>query len=1075
MDFTGFDARLVDRLRHLLPSAYRLEDEVLSTRHFSSDTLIRRGPFERGFYDQQDCMLSPVTTLLHAIFPERYPELRGNDSEILPDGHPDRENALERFLRKKECEVAAFLKGFESRLSLAATDAETRYVLDEFVRVTHLPPEVAEYFYQRARQEHIAEKHPHFDAHARVEVDRNFCYAWGDDFLIELRRSEAEHRLSRTKTAPSLQLDTMIRDGMLLEAAQEAYRRQEATFERQDTREGFILMENTAVDLSGFEPRDLFTDMYTGISLLSRMSSGTHGYPGFSQMRDELFQKYKLFTRRIFEDLFIFTKYAQMYVYCCHKTNDADALHEIVERCLEVIAASQTQRCAYTEQEGVDTQLLENVFHAWHARKMVEPTPDIDLDNRVAAIGAAVADHIRTQYLPMIRHTEVSSLEYSTAATLALKYAMIISDHELEETILTALAERGRVPPLVRVHIYELLSHYFPDREGTLIREQNSLLEATYAYNRLPKDELRHWQQRLTEKAHTLKSARHLLRRFLNYHEIHQRKAKRALAAGDILTARIQDTFNGEERQYVACAYDALRRFTKRSAQTQRNLIESCTPLIDEDNPGTIALQSQLKEQMIALLRKSRHRQRALDEELFSGCMRTARRLKFHEVLEEGGHYIRALHRPLYPWVRDYWPIDSAHELPETLAAALSEEAQSHLEQRSYGTAYHIYKRLDPRNGTHNFLAAAYTSRISGVTQTDHATRLTFIDSEGKEVVVTIEAEPLRGRAAIDIYRHSLIVEHSHAPVKGKRVIVTKRNGDERISQIEYKVLQQLERSGVPVARPLSCIGDEITVEYAGETLANYAQSDQRDTKQLEELVKRALNLRNTISDHLVWILNDDDKQYLQNRRLTTLQEHFNNGLTLEEIERDFYALRIMRSLGFYDEKFTEAYMKSVGAALQTLPNRYRRWIKDNAAGNIAIQGNVVVSFDFNNIVHDVVALDDSRLVHAYGLNLPHDVEEACCALVQQHIDPEMPERYAHAYSVAGVHRNLLQAGNIIREIMAGKNRSASRNEVIHYVARYNDCATRVQRSPLFCEYAAQFGIAKEIVGEQIRAYSGSG
>jgi len=246
--------------------------------------------------------------------------------------------------------------------------------------------------------------------------------------------------------------------------------------------------------------------------------------------------------------------------------------------------------------------------------------------------------------------------------------------------------------------------------------------------------------------------------------------------------------------------------------------------------------------------------------------------------------------------------------------------------------------------------------------------------------------------------------------------------------------------------KPIAIEGNLITVEYWGRTLLEYALSDERDETRLEAYLRIATTGKVKIGRRLVELLTEDEKRYLAKRRIGKVSAHFDHGISDKDIVRSFHAFRVMRALNFYDERFIETYSRTMGIYLQELPHIPNMWLKDNFAGNIVVNDGRVASIDFNNVYIGIPQLDDSMLFHSYGLSLSDRAEEmhVARAIKTLGLEGRAEMVYRVGFMFASMHRNILQAGNIIKEIGEGKTGPESVIEAEHYWRMYKQFANRV-------------------------------
>ena len=200
------------------------------------------------------------------------------------------------------------------------------------------------------------------------------------------------------------------------------------------------------------------------------------------------------------------------------------------------------------------------------------------------------------------------------------------------------------------------------------------------------------------------------------------------------------------------------------------------------------------------------------------------------------------------------------------------------------------------------------------------------------------------------------------------------------------------------------------------------------------------------------------------------MSSQFQDSFSTAEIAAERYTFRALAALG-YDEQFRRAYHETVEKVLHGFPSEYQQWLKDSFAGNFALDGTQVVSFDFNNLTFDVAMLDESLLLHSFGLRL--DKAEEARLRKYAHSLGTYPSfnQYSLAFTVSSIHRNILQMGNIVREYQQGKTpRLVMEEEAKHYATFAQVGLRDLRREELT-------GISKmdlQIVEDQIQAMQAS-
>ncbi|MBI4453734.1 hypothetical protein HY636_03765 [Candidatus Woesearchaeota archaeon] len=669
---------------------------------------------------------------------------------------------------------------------------------------------------------------------------------------------------------------------------------------------------------------------------------------------------------------------------------------------------------------------------------------------------------------------------------------------------------------------------------------------------------------------------------YVYYHENQRRYAQAHLERYDIISARRHFAAIGEKADYfglTAKMIDDLAGPTKKPLGKTKilNLVRSCTLLrgfvgghktmmrewfserIDDEtvfSEEIINMKYNSKKQFCKYLDEKTKAEEEIEEDIFEKIMEYASRFYDENILIAGGKYLLSRNQELFPWLRDFWPnfsnisvlrdnedalcIDEmAEEEKEAveggvvggiakILSKLKEEAVAFIEKKEYASAHMIYRKINPKKGNQEFLREVYSRNLQEVRaddKNDGTIGLTFVDDKGRETKITFHTQSLAGFGSIGVAKHSITVNHDGESKKGRRVIVTKTNDDERITRIEYKIYNELRSVNLfNVAKPLAVNGREIVVEYSGQTLVEYAQRYIRELAQNPNLnpninsqlnpnphlnlnpnphlnqnpnltpnqtpdvtpnielkkyihyLADAISQKVKINQLLSSILSYDDKAYLEERRIKKVLDYFKGRYSEREINEQYHAFRVMRAFGFDNELFRAAYMRTIGKALNAIPEKYRSWLKDSYGANFAVDdsenftidnngtkngtkgssgkadeqeanswNNRVIVFDFNNLTYDASQLDDSILIHTYGLGLTDKGEEQMldeCMLAMNLGEHEFGDvtdkrcEYKRGFISASMHRNLLLAGNILRAVESGRAPEERTADVEHHIRK---------------------------------------
>ena len=618
---------------------------------------------------------------------------------------------------------------------------------------------------------------------------------------------------------------------------------------------------------------------------------------------------------------------------------------------------------------------------------------------------------------------------------------------------------------------------------------------------------------------------------YVYYHENQRRYAQAHLERYDIASARRHFAAIDEKVDYFGLAskmLDDLAGSNKKHLSKTKilNLVRSCTLLrglisghrtmlsewfseniCDNENLFSreiINMKYNSKFQFSKYVEEKTKANEEMGEEIFEKIMEYASRFYDEDILLAGGKYLLSRNEPLFPWLRDFWPnfsnISILRDNEDVLCidemcnedidiegnfakivSKLKEEAVAFIEKKEYAYAHMIYRKINPKKGNQEFLREVYSRNLQEVRsddKNDGTIGLTFVDDKGKETKITFHTQSLAGFGSVGVAKHSITVNHDGKSKKGRRVIVTKINDDERITKIEYKIYNELRSVNLfNVAKPLAVNGREIVVEYSGQTLVEYAQRYMQEFAQNPNLdlnryiryLADAISQKVMINQVLSSILSHEDKAYLEERRIKKVLEYFKGKYSEREVNEQYHAFRVMRAFGFDDEMFRAAYTRTIGKALSAIPEKYKSWLKDSYGANFAVEGsehftsdnkdssgkaddkvanngnNRVIVFDFNNITYDAAQLDDSILIHTYGLGLTEKGEEQMlneCMLamnLDEHEFGEVTDKrcgYKRGFIPASVHRNLLLAGNILRAVEYGRASEERTADVEHHIRR---------------------------------------
>lgn len=1075
----SLDARVIRQLRYMLPSGLRLEDRVLR-RTYSAKTMSQEAYIVLGGdrWDGQR-VLYPVQKMLHFLFPDQHPTVfhlmtdsssarSGQDGQgsVVPIGMlppEEQKHMLASFLTPKETEVAGFLQGLQAQLSFASTKEETRAVLDEFVRIVHLPAEVADVFYQRVHHHPVAEDFPEFPEQARKEIDREFCYEFG----LELTQSAQAYsvRNETSRPFPPFELGASVIDALLLVGADVAYEAQKPKHERLEATQTWAGVYGKMIDPFDVSGGDPYGHLALGLRMLMLTSGDGRAPSERSREKARLLEAYK----RMCADLafgapgFAFPKYQRDYAQLCYETGDREELEKVLELQLmnverQIEDHGLRDQCGFRQElfdEPIDQHLIpliESLFLTWHAHRAIEKTEqDNTFETRMDKIKRYLIDEVINARIlkkdPDPGEEQVARAAIGMPLDVLLQFnpavhlAKYMGEPEVDYAIAQAIVGRAHDEhDGSHLLLAILMGRYFPQFSPASKHLESRLEQASYPHTFLKSDELRHWQDRLRLLLmdNDFSREERIWQNSFLYHMIHYRTSAMLQSAediqtGDLVKAREQWEILGFDSPalWSIQALELLRTYETLTPTKKTNLVRSCAQFIGEEPEIMHETKGVLEKKIMRELK------RGINFELFDMYMTTAARLRSHKVLLAGAQALRRRGQDLGQWFRLYWPLGSEQQLPDKLKKSIYEQARAGIEAGRYAESHQVFKKLDPAQGTQNFLVELYARQMAIVNEhtadsgNTNETQLEFTGDDSQLVTVMLRNDVLRGRGSEEVRRHTLTVESEKTRTEGRRSIVTKVNDDSTVTAIEYKVLESLKRSQFFVANPLSIVGAEITTEYSGIPLLDYAAAPGRDERKVAQYVEQATQQRLAISRALETILSADEKLFLGERQIDSMDRYFEGRVSRLDIVENTYAWRVMRALGFEDVGFVKSYMSTIGRMLTSLPGEYYGWLRDNFAGNCAIDGDSVVSFDFNNLTHDVLLFDDVMLLDSYGLQLSQEVKERCVELTRKVINPDTQDMFDGGYRVARVHRNLLQAGNILREIETrGKG---SLEEADHY------------------------------------------
>jgi hypothetical protein len=197
-----------------------------------------------------------------------------------------------------------------------------------------------------------------------------------------------------------------------------------------------------------------------------------------------------------------------------------------------------------------------------------------------------------------------------------------------------------------------------------------------------------------------------------------------------------------------------------------------------------------------------------------------------------------------------------------------------------------------------------------------------------------------------------------------------------------------------------------------------------------KRLLDRCTPARRRINQIVNSVLTDDDKAFLKRWNKERLLEKMQGiapdaGITMEDIEANFWAYRVMGSLRTYDEKFKESYTRIVGRKIDALLPKYGEFLSDNGIRNNAVpEGGIVVPFDFNSIKYGLRQMDEAAVLGLYMFqnmlgvfDTDEKVREAVDSLRKCFTKDEDPG-YFEAFILSTFHEQATLAGYRAQEML---------------------------------------------------------
>ncbi len=268
-----------------------------------------------------------------------------------------------------------------------------------------------------------------------------------------------------------------------------------------------------------------------------------------------------------------------------------------------------------------------------------------------------------------------------------------------------------------------------------------------------------------------------------------------------------------------------------------------------------------------------------------------------------------------------------------------------------------------------------------------------------------------------------------------------KRNPTPELTDIEFRIYDALGEAlflecEMPTVRrdekdPCILYVQDVGSSVAEDLVINPQRIE--DALVLPAYIMRVVKVRVAANAAINDVLTAEDKAYLTQRHKTSLLHAAQKRaplpgiVTEEDLQRHFWAYRVMHALGIHDEKFKEAYTRVLGDRIEGYMPRYGMWVADNALRNNALRLDdtgflTVIPFDFNCIRYELRQMDEAAVtaLHLFpAFNAPNTMMLEWSRKRYHNETSDTGEDYISAYAISAFHKQLMLAGYRTQEMLA--------------------------------------------------------
>lgn len=213
--------------------------------------------------------------------------------------------------------------------------------------------------------------------------------------------------------------------------------------------------------------------------------------------------------------------------------------------------------------------------------------------------------------------------------------------------------------------------------------------------------------------------------------------------------------------------------------------------------------------------------------------------------------------------------------------------------------------------------------------------------------------------------------------LKGSRRYYRKRNPSKEITDIEMRIYNALaaneffRKRNITIPRVERITRDTLDIEDAGQSFAQVLHHGERKETASIDALLNTTQTRAVVTGIVNRTISEDDQHYLRSyqrtRLRTSLQQLVGREVTEDELNKHYWAYRVMNAIQAYDDQFKERYTKFVGSRLDEHKTRYRAWVTDNCIRNNTVAGNgATVPIDFNSLHEELWQMDEAGIVPFY-------------------------------------------------------------------------------------------------------------